>query len=205
MGMEEESRLYPYFHAIWRRIDAATGYPDDFVKERITGYVTVQVGVDERGVFTGRLHELHSDQPMLETYALGVLFHALSEPLPRNLWRERAGEMIVVARFDFRTFTHGQVPPPREKIALKNVFEFPRHGYAEPLLKEKIEKWVTTYFPPIVPVPGGAYIDFVRLYQMVQNWRARHRLGAEELRAQRIQLKQEQWKSFIRKNRVDGS
>lgn len=198
MGIEEESKLYPFFSALWRRIDTATGYPEDFVKERITGYVTAQLVIDRRGVFTGRIARVDSDQPLLETYVLAVLFHALSEPLPRELWSDRE-QVILVSRFEFHTFTYGHIPPPRVQKELKNVLEFERNGYNDPKVNEAIEKFLTHYMPPIIPVPGGFIIDFFRAYQFIQNLRDAGKMGAEDLRLERIDLNREQWEGLIRK------
>jgi hypothetical protein len=196
MGIEEESRLYPFFSALWKKIDASTGYPEDFVHERITGYVTAQVVVDRRGVFTGRLVRSQSDRKLLEAYALAVLFHALSEPLPEKLWSGRE-QVILVARFDFHTFTWGEVPPARAQKELKNVLEFERFGYTDPKLNQEIERIVTHYLPPIIPVPGGFVIDFIRAYEMIQNLRSK-KLDEDDLRLERIELKKEQLEGIVK-------
>lgn len=198
MGIVEESRLYPFFSALWKKIDASADYPPDFVRERLTGYVTAQLVVDRKGVFTGSINRVYSDQPLLETYILAVLFHALSEPLPRGLWTDRE-QVILVSRFDFHTFSWGQVPPARRQKETKNVLEFERYGYVEPKVNQVIEKFVTHYMPPIIPLPGAFYIDFIRTYEFLHNIN-NQKMGEDDLRLERIELKREQWESLIHKS-----
>jgi hypothetical protein len=197
MGLEEEGKLYPFFHAIWKKVDSATGYPDDFVRERIKGFVTAQVVVNRQGVFTGKIVEINSDQPFLETYVMAILFHALSEPLPPETWSHR-DEMILVLSFDFHVFSYGESPPPRMEEKIKNVLSFSRYGYDDPKLNHVVEKILTHYMPPIIPIPGGFFIDFFHAYQFVQNLR-NHRMEEDDLRLQRIELRQDQWRSVVRK------
>jgi hypothetical protein len=197
MDIKKEAELYPFFRALWRKVDSQLGYPNDFVKERISGYVTAQLVVDRGGVFKGEILGVASDQPYLEAYVLAILFHSLKEPLPRNLWSDRE-QMILVMHFDFKTFTYGELPPEPKQINLKNVLTFNRGGYTDSRLNEAIQKFMTHYFPPIIPLPGAFYIDFIRAYQLVQNFKNRHKMDEEGLRAERISLSREEWQNVIR-------
>ena len=198
MDLKKEGELYPFFRALWKKVDASLGYPDDFVKERLSGHVTAQVVLDRGGVFHGEILGVASDQPYLEAYVLAILFHALHDPLPQNLWSDRE-QMILVMRFDFRTFSYGEIPPEPKLVNLKNVLAFNRGGYTESRLSQAIDKFMTHYFPPIIPIPGAFYIDFIRAYQMVQNYRSRFKMGEDDLRGERLQLSRREWESVIHK------
>ena len=39
----------------------------------------------------------------------------------------------------------------------------------DPLLNEKTEEVFTHYIPPIIPLPGGFYVDLIRAYEFVNN------------------------------------
>jgi hypothetical protein len=175
MTYADETRLYPFFRALWRRIDSSTGYPSDLVQERITGYVSVQLHVDRRGAFAGEIVSVRSDQPILEAYVLGILFHALREPLPSNLWAKgQPNGVILVTRFRFSTFSHGSNPSLELEPSLKNVLAFQRDRYVDPKLNQVVNRVLTRWMPPILPIPGGVFVDFFRLYQFVQNYRDRY-------------------------------
>ena len=58
-----------------------------------------------------------------------------------------------------------------------------------------ISEFVEKFMPPIVPLPGGAfYIDFVKAYQMVKDWRKEK--GAY-LRSVRLDLKRMEWNRVV--------
>ncbi|MGK5089446.1 hypothetical protein WDW86_17995 [Bdellovibrionota bacterium FG-2] len=57
----EENRSYPFFQALWKRIDSSTNYPIDLAKRRITGSVEVQFTVNRQGEFTREFLSAESD------------------------------------------------------------------------------------------------------------------------------------------------
>lgn len=195
MDLKAESRLYPFFNRIWKNIDAEISYPDDLVRNRVTGSVTVQIEVDRAGVFTGRILETQSDQMVLEAYVLAMLTHALSEPLPRSVWMDRES-IALVTTFNFRVFGRGELAPQLDPDHSKNILKFARSGFVDPKLNEVFDRVFTKYIPPIIPIPGGLFIDFVRAYKMVENL---GKLDEQDLRTERIALIKEQWKGVIQK------
>ena len=193
MDVAKESKLYPFFKALWSKINASTAYPSDFVKQRITGSVTVQLMVDRKGVFTGRFLRSEADDLYLKTYILVTLAHALKTPLPRKLWTDQ-DRMVLVTQFDFSVFTVGHVLRSQEREHDKNLFFFTREAYANPKLNDVIEKLYSRYLPPIIPVPGGAFIDFVHAYEMVQNM---GKSDEDDLRQARLEHMKSQWDHLI--------
>lgn len=193
MGMERESVLYPFFDAVWARVNSATIYPEDFVQQRIEGKVTAQIVVDKRGVFTGEIRKINGDQPMLNAFVLATLIHALHEPLATQSWSQDERTLLVL-QFEFHLFGPGGIPKKEEYAHLKNVLGFRRDAYVDPALNQAIEKILTRYVPPIIPIPGGVYIDFPRAYQYFKN------LGTpddDELRARRLELQKEEMDRLI--------
>ncbi|MGZ3689798.1 MAG: hypothetical protein ACXWP5_07115 [Bdellovibrionota bacterium] len=194
MDPREELKTYAFYRALWKKIDAAVDYPTELVKSRLTGVVSLTVEVTSRGVFTGKILARESDSIYLEPYVLALLVRALREPMPKGLENSDRKTVPVALRFDFRVFGVGEKPPANDFDLVKNVLFFARSGYVDPRWNEEIERIMTNYFPPIIPVPGGFYIDFVRAYQLI------HNLGkpdAKELLARHVQLDLEQWQTLV--------
>jgi hypothetical protein len=193
MSAEKEADLYPFFRELWQRIDASTGYPPDFVNRRVTGSVDVQLEIRDDGVFTGRFVRAESEEPLLQAYVMAVLAHALREPLRLRADREK---LVIVTRFDFKVFGIGEAPRKSDPDQFRNLLYFSRSAYADPKLKEEIERILTKYVPPIIPIPGGFYIDFIQAYRMVRDW---GKPDAREMRDARIELMRERWQGAVRK------
>lgn len=211
MGIETEGKLYPFFDSLWRKVDATVVYPNDFIQQRIRGKVTTQLGVDRRGVFTGEIRSVSGEEPMLNAFVLAALIHSLQEPLPENSWMQpQMGpedqahpSMLLVFRFEFELFGPGESPRKEEMPHLKNILSFKRHSYVDPLLNQTIEKIFTRYLPPIIPLPGGAFMDFPRAFIYFSNVLS-PTPDEDELRARRLQLKREEWETWIRKKQSEA-
>jgi hypothetical protein len=193
IDLKQDSNLYPFFKALWKKVDASVIYPSDFVKERITGLVDIQLVVDRTGRFKGRFINIESNNSLLKAYVLVVLMHALKEGLPKHLWANRE-DIIVVTRFEFNVFSVGESPQSDHPHHFKNMLYFSRFSYVDPKLKEQIETIFTRYFPPIIPIPGGFVIDFIRAYQMIKNY---EKTSPSELREIRIENTKTQLDSLV--------
>jgi len=47
----------------------------------------------------------------------------------------------------------------------KNTLSFERIAFTEPTTIKEMRRFIAKYTPPIIPVPGGFFIDFVSLYR----------------------------------------
>jgi hypothetical protein len=194
MDLNREGELYPFFGEIWKRVNAVTPYPHDFVQQRVKGQVTVQGIVSRKGVFSSTVVKVNGEEPLLNTYVLAALVHALRKPLPEHLWSDK-DQMVLVFQFDFSLFGPGSVPKKEDQQHFKNVLYFQRDSYVDPKVNQVINKIFTRYIPPVIIFPGGAYVDFYRAYQMI------HNIGTpdpDDLRQKRIEIQKEQWDQLIK-------
>jgi hypothetical protein len=195
MDLPTETRLQHFFRALWERIDAAVEYPDELVKRRIAGEVKLQLEVDRRGVFTGRVIGAEG-QPYLAAYAAAAAIHALEEPLLPNRRGDRES-MILVIRLEFRLFGRYEGARKRERGNFKNVLVFRREAYVDPELNERIERFLRKEFLPLIPLKGvGVYLDFFRVYEMIRD---AGKVEERDLRRDRLELRREQWRKVIRR------
>ncbi len=203
LGVEQDGKAYPFFDALWRRVNAATLYPQDFVKQRIQGSVTVQLAVDRKGVFTGEIQSVRGPEPFLNTFVVATLVHSLREPLPEKLWfhldQGKNDSLLLVFQFEFNLFGPGGSPKTEEYRHFKNILNFRRDSYTDPKLNQVIEKFFARYVPPVIILPGFFYIDFPRAYQFLNNQMTRPP-DEDDLRSQRLEMNKEKWGSFIHRN-----
>lgn len=195
MGIEEAIHLIPHFQAIWSKIDHVLDYPEDFAKQRITGVVNVHLTLDKRGVLIGDFLEINGPEAMLKTYVVALLLHILKSPLPESKWRSKEEPIPVLLSFYFQTYSTYGINTSDTGYQIKNALTFKRLKYVEPKVNEKIRTFYTKYFPPIIPIPGGFYIDFVMAYQMIANY---GKPTEEEERRQRLRLLKQNLESSIR-------
>ena len=167
MGFSQTLEYAPFIENIWKRIEGNLTFPEDFVKQRISGSVSVQFEVSPSGQFTGKFYGVRSDDPILTTYAMVVLIHALRDPLPEKIRLQRNDPFVLSATFNFETYSYAGEPPLRNvKYQVKNYLSFLRQAYVMPIALEELERFRTKYIPPIIPIPGGFYVDFVQAYKM---------------------------------------
>lgn len=164
MGLAEYAPLIPFLEAFWRRVDAAVEYPDDFAKQRIEGKVWVRLSVDGNGLMRDDFLRIESEHSWLRAYVLGILLSVLKEPLPRGKWTSREPLRLSLL-FDFQT-TPDRKPVYRVSQYQGHSLTFVRRAYAEPLLMDKLDQFMK-YLPPVMPL-GGVFIDFVRLYRLIE-------------------------------------
>lgn len=216
MNAVQEGKLYPFFEAIWRRIDANLTYPSDFVAQRITGDVTVQLDVDRRGVFAGHIPTVRGSDPLLNTFVLATLIQSLRSPLRENYWMKEDADLpetdlyprakvkaedrafLLVFHFKFTLYTSGRTPEKVEVAHFKNLLEFRRDVYAEPVANQLYDQIFTRYIPPILPFPGGVILDVPRAIRFFKNL-SKPEPDQYKLRDQRIEIQSEVWDSIIRK------
>ncbi len=179
MKFEDEVARWPWLDSVWKRVDSGVNYPEDFVKQRIAGSVHLQLRLDGEGKLVGGFRRIESDHPYLRAYVLTALINALKTPLPRSFCREKG--MAVALHFEFKGSSDpGAVLRDRGKFA-RNQMTFLRTAFVPPLWEEKLEQ-LRKFLPPILPLPGGAFVDFVQAYRMIDSW---GKQSEQELRADR--------------------
>jgi hypothetical protein len=167
IGFADSLEMYPFVEEIWKRIESKLTYPNDFVSQRIGGELSIQFEVSPTGEFTGQFYGVRSDEPILTTYAMVVVIHALSKPLPEKIQLKRKKPIVFAAQFRFETYSYSSEPPKRQgNPHFKNYLSFLRQSYVLPQALEELERFRNKYIPPIIPVPGGFLIDFVAAYKM---------------------------------------
>lgn len=169
-GLEQATQEMPFFQELWKQIDRFMDFPEEIARMRVSGQVVVHLKINRQGQMVGDFQRIQSDAPVLKTYALLVLMQGLKNPLPQAVQLpEGQKDIPVVMTFHFRTVTlqgfdndHGDF--------FKNALLFRRTVYVDPVLNERLNYLLTKYMPPVIPFPGGVYVDFIRAYQMIQNY-----------------------------------
>lgn len=167
MGLAFTLESLPYFEALYDRVNSQLVYPDDFARQRITGRVRIEAELSKEGRLI-RFLSSTADDRLLQTYCFAVLMQILSRPLPQSAWLpfDRAN---VAFDFDFRVRIPTETPHFYAREVQKNRLGFGRENEIDPWLNEKFNEIITHYVPPIVPIPGGFYIDLIAAYQFVNN------------------------------------
>jgi len=182
MRFEEEVARRPWLDAVWTALDSAVDYPEDFVYRRIAGTVRVQVELDGQGRLVGGFGRVTASQKYLRAYVLAALARGLKESIPKAAWRETG--MALALHFEFGTSAEPGAVDRNRGGVLRNQLSFVRLAYAKPEWEEAVERVFTKIIPPIVVFPGGFYVDFVRLYRMIDSW---GKPDEADIRADRIQ------------------
>lgn len=169
-GLEQATQEMPFFQMIWKQIDQFMDFPEEIARMRISGQVVVHLKLNRQGQMVGDFQRIHSDAPVLKTYALLVLMQGLKNPLPGAFHLPEGHQDIpVVMTFHFRAVSvHGLDNDHGDFF--KNALLFRRTVYVDPVLNERLNYILTKYMPPVIPFPGGVYVDFIRAYQMVHNY-----------------------------------
>lgn len=167
MGLKFTLESLPFFQALHARINSQLIYPDDFSRQRIAGRVRIEAELGRDGKLI-RFISSQADDRLLQTYCFAVLVQILSQPLPERMWL--ATDRTFVA-FDFDFFARVKGNNPRTLVATveKNRLSFSRENEVNPWLNERVTEILTHYIPPIIPIPGGFYIDLVMAYEYVNN------------------------------------
>lgn len=167
MGLTKTLETLPFFEALYDRVNRQLVYPDDFSRQRVTGRVRIEAEVSSDGRLL-KFVSTTADDRLLQTYCFAALMQILSTPLAKGfrLPHERA---LVSFDFEFQVRIPGDTPRLFVRTVQKNRLAFGRENEVDPWLNEKIEEVFTHYVPPIIPFPGGFYVDFVMAYKYVNN------------------------------------
>lgn len=167
MTLQNTIESLPYFEALYDRINGALTYPDDFARQRITGTIHINAELSRDGKLI-RFLSSTADDRLLQTFGFALLMQVLSQPLPKAVWISTETAFVS---FDFTFDTRMPEQPAKSfpRIVQKNRLGFARENAVDPIVNERINEIFTHYVPPIIPLPGGFYVDFVMAYQFVDN------------------------------------
>lgn len=166
MDIHKTFATIPFFMALHSKVDSNLVYPDDFSRQRITGTVRIEAELDRDGRLLRFVGSVAQDK-VLQTYCLAFLLQTLQQPLHERAWAESS--QVVAFEFNFHTHIPGEPQRLFPTVIQKNRLAFGRDNQIEPWLNERINEVFTHYIPPIIPLPGGVYIDFVLAYKFMEN------------------------------------
>ncbi len=201
MGLQQTLESLHFFQALHRRIDGHLVFPDDFARHRIEGQVRIEAELTQDGRLL-RFTSFNSEHRVLPAYLMALLTQVLEKPL-RPQEHAPNPRVHVAFDFDFRTRLRGMPENPAPSGAQKNHLRFARDAIVPSQLEDKIHEVFTHYIPPVIPIPGGVYIDFVLAYEYVNNLIE----GApteSDARQARIEDLHERLRSTLRQSRERG-
>lgn len=167
MGLQFTLETLNFFEALHARVNAQLIYPEDFSKQRITGRVRIEAELSHDGKLL-RFTSTTADDRLLQTYCFAYLTQILSQPLPQRAWLDTE-RTFVAFDFEFHTRVRHNIPRTLPMAIEKNRLSFARESEIDPWLNEKLNEIFTHYIPPIIPIPGGFYIDLISAYAYVNN------------------------------------
>lgn len=199
VGFQEGLESTTFWSHLLAKVEASFDYPQDFADQRIQGDVKLEFYVNRKGQIIDEFKAINGSEPLLNLYAMAVIHQSLKEPLPRNFWSASDKEKLAVSftiRFEYYQMDETKI----SNIAhyQNNDFFIRKTRYVMPLLLAKIDKVFTRYVPPIIPVPGGVYVDIVRLAQFSYNL-VNGTPDPDEMRKQRIKATRQQLELSLRK------
>lgn len=190
--------LTAFLQRIKEKIDHGLDYPEDMAVQRIAGEVRLDFYVDRKGRLSGDFHSVKGAESLLNLYVMSSLLVLLKDPLPENLWAQE-DRIAISVHVDFTTFQFTETRIQNEASFQANQLSFLRARYVKPLAVAKVEKIFTRYVPPIIPLPGGFYVDFIMLAQYIQNINTP---DPDDQRKQRLGLTRESLELATKKKEV---
>lgn len=157
-----------FFEAIKNKIDQNIQYPQELTEHNIQGKTNLTILINHKGELL-EVYNVSALNPYVTTYSLIGIHQALKEPLPQYLWFKPERTLTLSLHFDFKIYTMGNMQERNESSYYKNRFDFLRVRNAKNFLEEFVEL-NARYIPPIVPLPGGFYVDFIQAYRMIVAW-----------------------------------
>lgn len=196
LPMPEGIELTTFFEHLKKRLHSQLDYPQDFADNRLAGSVTLDFYVDPKGRLLGDFVEVSGESPLLKLYSMSLVYAVLKKELPRNVWATQ--DKIPV-----RLVIHYKINLLTDMVVTNEINSQNNHIIATqirrgtPKLVEQIDTLFTHYIPPIIPIPGGFYVDLIKLAEYAYNIKN----GVptkEEARQRRLKLTQEQLESSLR-------
>lgn len=169
LSLAQIGTLAPLIDRLLKRLDHTLIYPPDLARARISGRVLIAIEIDPR-LRLRRVVDFDGGNSALTLFCLLHLRSSLAALDDTDPKAPRQDTLIVQVEYDFRLLLDGA--PPRELVssASKAKVHLVRQGEAKSQFREALDEFFEHTIPPILPFPGGVYVDFVGLYKWTRNW-----------------------------------
>lgn len=197
VSLQEGIELTAFWTAIQNRLNANIDYPDDFLRMRAKGPVQLDFKVNRQGQLVGDFFKVAGEDALLKLYVQASVIQVLKSPLPKNFWAQSKEDEIPITlhvHFEYLSYTDSILK--NESLFANNEITLIRRGFISPLWWEKTERILTRYVPPVIPVPGGVYVDLIRLVEFVRN-QDPNTPDPDEKLLQRVRMNRQFLESFI--------
>ena len=163
-------KIHPLIDSLRKEILRNLIYPNDFVEQRIEGRVNATVFINNKGEIDLTQCEVTTGPLLLQSYIALFLVALKPKPLPEYFHLKETAKIPVHLVFEFDLFIDdNQMAETSAETRINNLY-FKKSAYSTPKVNEAIDEFFTYYVPPIIPLPGGVYIDFVRTYHYIENF-----------------------------------
>jgi hypothetical protein len=195
MNLQKEGKFFPLAQKIKNRIDGFVGYPPDFVEENISGEIVLQFLVNSEGKFLKFLR-VEGDNSHLTVYSMAMIVMALQDEIAQLPAGRELEDIPLSLRLSYRLLLPDEISNRKGAETFKNSIYLDRVAFTEPKPIKKMRRFIEKYTPPVIPVPGGFFIDFVSLYKHVVE---RDSDDPDWKRGVRMNLDQKQLQLFLKK------
>lgn len=171
-GIAKSLENHHFYSYLWQKVRFHSGFPDDFVKYRLNGKTRIHFVVNHKGQILGDFLKANSTDSFLELYSMAILVKALQEPLDPQHWAKEK-QIPVVFEFNYSLITDLVT---WENVKLErgghheNTFKITNYRFVASDLEQTLIDLYKDYWPPILPMPGGGFIDFIELYDKYQRY-----------------------------------
>lgn len=195
--LEEGITGTTFWRSFAKKLNESLIYPEDLLKMRRDGRYQIDFFVNRKGQLIDNFVRVSGKDPYLSLYVQALLIQTLKDPIHERDWYQVDRKIPVTVQINFEINTATYPAVPSEVNFENNFFTLTRRAFLDPLWVEKMDRIMTRYVPPIIPVPGGVYVDIIRLVEYLKNLDP-NAIDPDERLLQRVQLNREQLEKFIR-------
>ncbi|HEY1080148.1 MAG TPA: hypothetical protein VGE46_08620 [Bdellovibrio sp.] len=202
VGFDQAVELTAFFAQILKKLNRTLDYPNDMAVERIVGDVRLDFYVNKKGQMIGDFQTVKGSQDLLNLYVMSATMVVLREALPENLWAKSEEKIAISLHVHFENYQFSEMAVRDSAFFNANELNIVRARYVVPLAVDKTMKVFTHYVPPIIPIPGGFYVDLVLLAEYIDNI---GKPDPDDKRKERLKVTREQLESAIKKKASPGT
>ncbi|MFP5519845.1 MAG: hypothetical protein ACLGGX_08075 [Bdellovibrionia bacterium] len=202
MSFQEGLELTGLLKKVHDTLNEGILYPEDFLKMRLKGNVQLDFYINHKGQMVGRFAKVSSGNFLLSLYTQAMVLKLLETPMQKNLWGSEGQNIPITLHVEFTPQAY-DINSKFSSYYENNNITLVRKAFIQPQIFEKIERVMTRYYPPIIPVPGGFYVDFIRLVEFIKN-NSPNAIDPEERLEQRVELDREILERFVHQRQEEG-